>query len=206
MFIAFEGIDGTGKSTTIQMVADKLKTFGKEVVIVKTPGGTPEGIKIRELLLNPASDLDQKATTLLFLTDMIQVSEKVILPALDRGAIVLCDRFFGSTIVYQLSSLPENVVSNFLPIIGLLPQPDLTFILDLPIAEAMKRVQKRDKKSDRYEEADEQIWHFRANAFRKAAALTPNMALVNALFKTPYEVTNEIISEIAEAFLNLDAA
>ena len=101
MFISFEGIDGSGKSTQARLLAETLRQRDLEVVEVREPGGTPLGEKIRSLLLDPSQDIDPKAELLLFSAARAQLVTAFIKPALAKGAIVIADRFFDSTTVYQ---------------------------------------------------------------------------------------------------------
>ena len=102
MFITFEGIEGSGKSTQIVKLANYLKSRGNRVVLTREPGGTPIGDQIRKILLDPANKgLDPAAELLLYAASRAQHLSEVILPALDYGAIVLCDRFSHATLAYQ---------------------------------------------------------------------------------------------------------
>ena len=101
MFISFEGIDGSGKSTQARLLAETLRQRDLEVVEVREPGGTPLGEEVRSLLLDPSQDIDPKAELLLFSAARAQLVTAFIKPALAEGAIVIADRFFDSTTVYQ---------------------------------------------------------------------------------------------------------
>ncbi len=100
-FITFEGADGTGKTTQIALLAQKLEEVGYSVVITREPGGTQVAEKIRELVLDPAMRISPATETLLYLAARAQHVAEVIAPALAAGKIVLCDRFVDSTLVYQ---------------------------------------------------------------------------------------------------------
>jgi dTMP kinase len=102
LFIAFEGIDGAGKSTQLKLLAARLREQGKAVLETAEPGGTSVGLQIRRILLDTANpELSAIAELLLLFAGRAQNVEEVILPALDQGLIVLCDRFTDSTIAYQ---------------------------------------------------------------------------------------------------------
>src|SRR4051812_23650284 len=99
--IVFEGAEGAGKSTQLRRLAEWLIAGGTTVVSVREPGGTPIGDEIRRLLLDPTSDIAPRAEALLFMASRAQLVERVIRPAVERGDVVLVDRFFLSTYAYQ---------------------------------------------------------------------------------------------------------
>ena len=102
IFITFEGGDGVGKSTHIRFLADALERRGFEVLRLREPGGTAVGERLREVVLDPAhGDMSDRAELLIYEAARAQIVEEVIRPALARGAVVLCDRFFDSTVAYQ---------------------------------------------------------------------------------------------------------
>ena len=102
LFITFEGLDGSGKTTQIELLKNYLKSKGFDVVTTIEPGGTEIGGKIRNILLDKGNlDMSHKAETFLFLASRAELVSKVIAPALREGKIVICDRFFDSTVVYQ---------------------------------------------------------------------------------------------------------
>ena len=135
-FITFEGIDGAGKSTHLAWFAERLKSRGIELCVTREPGGTPLGEKLRALLLDKDQPMHLETETLLMFAARREHIDKVIMPALARGAWVLCDRFTDATFAYQgagrgvdLDKL--NVLEQWVQ--GTL-QPDLTVIFDLPPA------------------------------------------------------------------------
>ena len=101
LFVTLEGIEGCGKSTQAHRLADHLKAQDHEVVLTHEPGGTALTVEIRRLLADPESRLDGRAELLLFLADRAQHVSTVINPALERGAVVVCDRYSDSTMAYQ---------------------------------------------------------------------------------------------------------
>ena len=156
LFISFEGSEGCGKSTQIERLATRFRDSGREVVTLREPGGCPLGEKIRDLLkFDPAGDgMNAEAELLLFVASRAQLVREVIRPALDRGAIVLCDRFLDSTTVYQgvARAIPPDTVAsvNAFATGGTLPQ--VTFLLDLDAAEGRRRAASRKGPADRMEQ------------------------------------------------------
>ncbi len=155
MLIVFEGPEGVGKSTQLRLLADWLGQRGKDVVAVREPGGTIIGDHIRRLLLDPASEMVPRTEALLFMASRAQLVEKEIRPSLDRGAIVLVDRFFLSTYAYQGvgRGLAEDELqsANRMATNGLVP--DRTLLLMLPPEEGLARAGKRGG-HDRIERAE----------------------------------------------------
>ncbi len=131
-FVTVEGPDGAGKSTQLALLADWLRAQGEDVVTTREPGGTPAGEAIRNILLSPDTTLGDRTELLLYLAARAEHVRMVVQPALERGAIVLCDRFCDSTLVYQsmVRGLPlETVLAvNDFATGGLTPH--LTFLFD----------------------------------------------------------------------------
>lgn len=163
LFITFEGTEGSGKSTQAKRLQERLGALGREVVSVREPGGTPLGEEIRSLLKHhPAGrGMRPEAELLLINAARAQLVREVILPALDRGAIVLCDRFFDSTVAYQgyargLSLTDVRKIIDF-AVGGAMP--NLTLLLKLPAGASRQRIASRDAGAppvaDHFEEADQ---------------------------------------------------
>lgn len=150
-FITFEGTEGAGKTTQIARVQSFLETEGFSVVTTREPGGTALGEKIRGLLLQ--DDMSQMTELLLMFAARAEHLHQVILPAINAGKWVLCDRFTESSYAYQGYARGislENIAQLEQLVQGGL-RPDCTFWFDLPVAKGMERVQKRGDK-DRFEE------------------------------------------------------
>jgi dTMP kinase len=149
MFITFEGVDGSGKTTQARLLAESLRAAGRDVVDTREPGGTPLGEQVRELLL-AGERLAPWTETTLFAAARAQLVDEVIRPALARGADVVCDRYIDSSLAYQGLARGlgvERVLElNLLATGGLLP--DRTFLIVLPLEEAAKR---QDGTPDRIE-------------------------------------------------------
>ncbi len=152
MFISFEGIEGAGKSTQIKRLATYLESFGYEVLVTFEPGATHFGASLRKVLLDTDTQLtDPVAETCLFIADRLEHISQVIKPALDRGAIVLTDRFLDSTIAYQCGGrqLSEASLQPLFDLI--LISPDLTILLDTDPNEGLRRAKARAA-LDRFEQ------------------------------------------------------
>ena len=156
--IVLEGAEGAGKTTQVAMLADRLKREGHDVLTLREPGGTPLGDSIRSMLLDPAQHIAPGAEALLFMASRAQIVRDEIDPALDRGVIVLMDRFFLSTYAYQIDGrgLPENDIraANSLAAHGLVP--DLTIVLEIESSEGMSRASQRSGQ-DRMEQLGDEF-------------------------------------------------
>ena len=145
MFITFEGIEGSGKSTLIERVASKLRARGTDVVQTREPGGTGLGDEVRKIFLDPAERIAPMAEVMLLNASRAQLCNDVIQPALRSGKTVLCDRFFDSTIAYQGYGrgldVEELLHVCLAATSGL--TPELTLILDLPAELSQQRVADR---------------------------------------------------------------
>lgn len=141
MFISFEGGDGTGKSTQVRLLAESLRAAGKEVVLTREPGGTELGKAIRQSLLH-GGEVVPRAEALLYAADRAQHVETIIKPALERGAVVITDRYFDSSIAYQggARALPAAEIKALSLWASANLVPDLTILLDLPIEKSRLRL------------------------------------------------------------------
>ena len=143
----FEGSEGSGKSTQIELLADELEGMGHEIIVTREPGGTEIGEEIRHLLIHNSAgaNMTPEAELLLFAAARAQLVRQVILPALETGKIILCDRFLDSTTVYQgaARSIASDPVSYINQFAAAAITPDLTFILDVPAEESIARVKRR---------------------------------------------------------------
>lgn len=162
-FFTFEGPEGSGKSTQIGLLVDELTEMGHEVVVTREPGGTAIGEEIRHLLIHSSAGkgMTPEAELLLFAAARAQLVREFILPSLQAGKIVICDRFLDSTTVYQgaarsIASDPVSYINEFA--VGPVT-PDLTFILDVPHEESMRRVKRRATDiPDRMEEENSEFY------------------------------------------------
>lgn len=183
-FITFEGIEGSGKTTQINLLADYLQEMGYDVLVSREPGGTPLGEKIRQLLLDPQYDsMDYRTEILLYTADRAQHVKEKIKPALEEGKIVISDRFADSNLAYQAAGrgLDYEMVYQINDWVIDSTWPDLTFILDIDIKEGLKRARavSLDKAGDRLErEVDD--FHQRVREAYLEMAEAERFALVDA--------------------------
>jgi dTMP kinase len=182
-FVTFEGGEGSGKSTQIRRLAERLNATKMRTVVTREPGGSPGAEIIRHLLLSGMGKLlGPEAETLLFAAARDDHVRTVILPALDQGTWVLCDRFFDSTRVYQgrLGQVPSGLVSALQRVtIGDL-KPDLTFILDVPVEVGLKRAAERRGTAapDRFESEDVQFHRDLREAYKQLAVEDPQRCVL----------------------------
>jgi dTMP kinase len=171
-FITLEGVDGAGKSTHMPLITGLLRATGHEVVVTREPGGTPLGERVRELLLHESMHAETEA--LLMFAARRQHLEDVILPALDRGAWVLSDRFTDASFAYQhggrgVARAKIEALEQWVQ--GAL-QPDLTLLFDLPVAVSCQRLAgARDP--DRFERENSAFFERIRTAYLERAALFP---------------------------------
>ena len=155
VFITFEGGEGGGKSTQIRRLAERLTDQGREVVLTREPGGSPGAEALRSLLVNGAADRwSPLSETLILYAARSDHLQRVIRPALDRGAVVLSDRFADSTRAYQGAAGgvdPAFIAELELTVLGP-TRPGLTLILDLPPAEGLRRADRRGDGETRFED------------------------------------------------------
>jgi dTMP kinase len=196
VFITFEGVDGSGKSTQIALLKDRLAEEGVDVLLTREPGGTRVGEKIRALILDPENaEMDAMTEMFLYAAARAQLAREVIRPAIDAGKTVICDRWVDSSIVYQgvARGLGRTVKEvNFHATAGLVP--DRTILLDLDPEVALQRAAKRGADTEKNignrqstpvfdrMEAEGTTWHRKVReAYRALAAKHPGrIAVVDA--------------------------
>ncbi len=182
-FITLEGGEGVGKSTNLAAMAELLRATGRELVVTREPGGTPLAETIRELLLAPRDEeVATDAELLLLFAGRAQHWQQVILPALQRGAWVLCDRFLDATYAYQGGGrgLDVTLIDSLAELVLKAQGPALTLLLDVDVATGMSRAVERAA-LDRFEQ--EQLSFFervRASYLARAEAEPERMKRINA--------------------------
>lgn len=188
-FITLEGGEGVGKTTNLAWVETWLASRGVEVVRTREPGGTPRAEAIRQLLLDPGSDepLDDDAELLLVFAARAQHLARCIRPALARGAWVLCDRFTDATFAYQGGGrgIDAARIAELEAFVQQGLEPDLTLLLDMPVAAAQRRLQARldagGTGRDRFEQERGAFFEAVRNAYLARAAAAPQrFAVIDA--------------------------
>jgi dTMP kinase len=165
LFITFEGGDGAGKSTQAGLLAEWLTQQGKTVVRTREPGGTDVGVEVRNLVLHHRGDIDPRAEALLYAADRAHHVATLVRPALERGEVVIQDRYFDSSVAYQGAGRvldPTEVRDLSLWATGGL-LPDVTVLLDLDESLARSRLDAEDKPFDRLEN-EKDVFHARVRA------------------------------------------
>lgn len=185
LFISFEGSEGCGKSTQIGRLSDHFRESGREVVTLREPGGCPLGEKIRDLLkFDPAgAGMTAEAELLLFAASRAQLVREVIRPALDRGAVVLCDRFLDSTMVYQgvARAIAMSAVASVNAFATGGTLPDVTLLLDLDASEGRRRAASRNGPADRMEQERQEFYEAVRRGYLKLASEEPSrIAVIDA--------------------------
>ncbi len=183
-FITFEGIDGCGKSTQLRMLASELRLRGREVIATREPGGTPLGLRIRQLLLDSEEQVDPLAELLLYAADRAQHVRTLVRPALDSGHVVLSDRYADATVAYQGAGrgFPSELVAELVVLATGGLMPGLTLIFDLPVDESQRRQEARrtskGEKADRLDSEDA-AFHTRVrDAYLRIAGAEPERVRV----------------------------
>lgn len=194
MFITFEGGEGSGKSTQSKMLYEYLKGKKVEVILTREVGGTPEAEKIRNVLLH--SDLLPIAEVMLVMAARLEHINKVILPALNKGIWVICDRFIDSTAAYQGQNSEvgvEKVYEMHKSIIGKI-MPDITFFIDLQPMIALKRARTRGD-NNKFEDKDFQFHESVYKEFQNISKKFKDRVItIKSLEYSAEEIHNKIIS------------
>jgi len=152
-FISFEGIDGSGKSTQLRLLAEFLRLQGRDVVVTREPGGTPLGLRLRAALLDAQEHVDPLTELLVFAADRAQHVRVLLRPALTAGQIVLSDRYADATVAYQGAGrgFAPALISEIVQLATEGLKPDLTLLFDLSVADCAARTKRR---ADRNEPGD----------------------------------------------------
>jgi dTMP kinase len=197
MFITFEGLDGSGKSTQAELLAEAVRGTGRDVVTTREPGGTPLGEQVRELLLG-GGEISPWAEAALFTAARAELVDRVIAPALDSGAIVICDRYLDSSLAYQGVArglgVDRVLELNLTAIRGQLP--DRTFLIEIDPEDAARRV---GQEGDRIEQEDDVFRRQVANAYRLLAETFPQRIEVVDGNRPPVDIAKEIFGLVRES-------
>jgi dTMP kinase len=202
LFISFEGIEGSGKSTQVVLLADALRAHGHEVVVTREPGGTPRGQVLRQMLLDPTgSPLAPRAELLMMLADRAQHVQEIIAPGLFANKVVITDRFVDSTTAYQgygrgfdralLQQLNTLACGGYMPA--------MTFLMDLPVTEGLQRARHRrgETATADHFEAESVAFHERVrDGFLAIARSEPHRVHVLDATRPKEEVHHDILAAL----------
>lgn len=198
-FISFEGIEGSGKSTQVKLLAEHLRTKGQDVLETAEPGGTKIGNKIRKLLLEPRNHMDPLAELLLYYSARAQHVRERIYPAILRNTIVITDRFTDSTVAYQghARGIDLSVIDALNDIVVPDMKPYLTILLDFDVEEGLRR--NRDaQKDDRFEQETIDFHNRVRQGFHQIAKEEPERIKLVDASQSREEVSREIIKIVEE--------
>jgi len=207
MFISFEGIEGSGKTTNIRHAVGFLRDKGHDCVITREPGGTRIGEKIRAILLDPSSkEMDPLTELLLYTADRSQHIKELIAPFLSAGKTVVCDRYYDATVVYQgyARGLDTELILRLHRLLFKNLKPYITLLLDLPpeigLSRAWKQIDNgdRDRVETRFEE-ETLLFHKKVRSgYLEMARLEPERFRIIDASKEPDQVRKEIIRTLSE--------
>ena len=200
MFISFEGIEGTGKSTQAGLLADHLKEKGYRVIQTMEPGGTRISLKIRELLLSVESkEMDHVAELLLYNAARVQHIKEIIGPALERGDIVITDRFSDSTVAYQgyARGIDLQLIDSLDMIATKKLRPDITILFDIDVRTGLARNKKLGK-NDRIELEDISFHEKVRKGFLQIAAREPGRIKVVGCSESLDGVRQKVVKIISD--------
>ncbi len=213
MFITFEGPDGAGKTTQIKRLAASLNEAGFDTLITREPGGTAIGDQIRSLLLSPDhQELKDQTEVLLYAASRAQHVHELILPALEQGKIVLCDRFIDASIAYQAHGLGigEQLVRDINRFASSGLSPDRTYLLDIPETESRRRLLirsgaavKEEAQLDRIEQRASEYHRKVRQAFLAIAEQEPERVLVVDAARSEEKIAEHVLQDalrILQAF------
>ena len=206
-FITFEGSEGCGKSTQVKRLASRLEGIGVPVLITREPGGTAIGEKIRDLLQFAPESLAMTPETelLLFEASRSQLVRETIRPALEQGSVVISDRFFDSTTVYQgvARKLEPEIVEKLNNFAVGADKPDLTFLLDVNVETARERMLRRVRPIqavDRMEQEPREFYERVCEGYRELARREPVRIRLLDGSRSPDEIEDEIWREMTARF------
>ncbi len=194
MFVTFEGLDGSGKSTQAELLRARLESEGIDVVATREPGGTELGEGVRNLVLH-GGHVGAWAEALLYVAARAQLVDEVIRPALERGAAVICDRYVDSSIAYQgvgrELGLERMLELNLAAVGGLLP--DRTFLLELDPSQVSSRIQRH---FDRLEREGDDFRARTADGYRELATRFPERIVVLDASRPPDDLAEEVYGSL----------
>ena len=173
-FISLDGIDGAGKTTQLNVIKQWFEKQNLPVQFTREPGGTPLGEKLRDILLNPTSQINLRTETLLMFAARQQHLDDIILPTLNQNISIVSDRFTDATFAYQGGGrgLPESDIAQLENWVQGSLHPDLTILLDVPLEIAIQRIE-NSREKDRFEREDSTFFNQVRTAYLNRAAANP---------------------------------
>ncbi len=195
LFITFEGADGCGKTTQLKLAAEYLQEKGQSVLITREPGAKGLGEKLRDILLNYDGIVSDRCESFLFLADRAQHIDTIVLPAVDAGKIVLCDRHIDSTAAYQGYGRGQDLeqINSLNMIATNNRKPDLTIVFDIDADTSMQRV---GEQKDRMESAGIEFFNRVRDGYLKIAQKEPDRVKVLDASKSIDEIHQDVIKLI----------
>ena len=192
LFITFEGTEGSGKTTQVELLAEKLSY--RQPLMLREPGGTELGERLREVVLNSGMELDGEAEMYLFMAARRQLLHELITPALALGRIVIADRYHDSTLAYQGGGrgVPVTWPATF-------PRPDMTFLLALPVHKGRERQLSAGKSADRVERESIEFHNRVAAEYERLAAAEPQRITRLDASETREAVHHKVMSRVKPA-------
>jgi dTMP kinase len=192
LFITFEGADGCGKTTQMNLLKEYLQTKGFDIVTTREPGAKGLGEHIRKLLLDYDGVVSNKCESFLFLADRAQNIDTIVTPAINKGKIVLCDRHTDSTVAYQGygRGLDINKINKLNTIATGGKTPDLTFVFDVDVETSMQRV---GTEKDRMENSGKEFFNRVRNGYLEIAQKEPNRVYIIDSTKSIEEVFESVL-------------
>lgn len=204
-FITFEGIDGSGKSTQLRLLANYLKANGCDPLLTREPGGTPVGNRLRAALLDAHEEVDPLTELLVFAADRAQHVRRVLRPALDSGRVVFSDRYADATRAYQGAGrgFPPELIEEIIQLATEGLKPDLTLLFDLSVDESSARTRRRSDGKHRGDRLDSEATDFhvrvREEYLRLARQEPDRIKIVTS--NQSLEETHERVKKIVVPFL-----
>jgi dTMP kinase len=200
-FISFEGIEGAGKTTLVRSLEAALKARGVQILVTREPGGTPLAERLRGIVLERGGEhISPQAETLIMFAARAIHLENRILPALDRGQWVLCDRFTDATRAYQGAGrgVDADLIETLADAVHSYLWPDRTLVLDLPVEQGLSRARQRSGGGDRFEDEDVKFFSRVRACYRALAASEPQRVRLIDAGAGPEEVAARALQVLDE--------
>ena len=204
-FITLEGLEGVGKTTNRETIESLLSERGIAHIVTREPGGTPLGEQLRQLVLHDAGSITPAAELLIMAASRVEHVAHVIEPALRKGTWVLCDRFLDASVAYQGAGrgLGTSLVRDLHRDVGVVLQPDLTLLLDMPVAEGLARMSARGE-PDRIERETLEFFERARAAYLETAAAEPTRVQVVDASQSLADVRTEVRTAVTSLIDKLD--